>query len=585
VNASGNGAATLNLGGNTLTLDGSGSVLSESYDITVQGSGEMVNAGMLAANDVLFSSGSSLLNSGTVNQSGLIGIGYGSAQASSITNGTGGVWNATGGPSDVLDDGSSSGSSFTNDGIFNANAGSSNTVTLNTAFVNASSSTVEITSGSLLDNHSLTNNGTLSGTGTLKVAGTLTLDAGTALSVSALTIHNATMNLSTSLTYTGVFTDASNDGSTLLDLGVKTDTLTLTGSSNAFTFFDAGGEYVDGTGTLVNAGTSAMESVVVDGGATLKNTGTVNQTGALTVGDATASLIDNAAGAVWNAGNGSASVNIGASGLSEFTNYGTFNGTATSGNAVTLDTNFINEKGATISDQIGVITNSGSLVNDGTISGGTLMLSGGSATFNAGTSLKVSEISINAGAVVNLDTNVAYSGDFVHPDSSSDTINLNKHSLTLSGPASFVSTVYSQTINGGGTLTTKGATQLATVQLSDGAAWVNDGTIDASGALKIGDTSSLASTFTNATKHSFDLTSDSNISIGSSMASAFINNGLFEMTANSGTGTISAPFVNNGTITVSSGGTLEFIAGSLSGSGVINGTVTEDHAGDIFITA
>jgi hypothetical protein len=588
VNVSGNGVGTLDLNANTLTLNGAASTISESYPFYVQGNGTLVNAGTLGANDVLFIAAAGFTNSGTVNQSGLIGIGDGSAEASSFINASGGVWNAIGGNTDNLNAGTTSGSSFTNEGVFNAEAGTGNAVALNTNFTNGTAGTVDIASGSLLDNDGLTNSGTLTGAGTLKVDGTLTLNAGTALSTGTIIINNATMNVNASLSDPDVFIDSSVDGSTLLDLGANT--LTLTGSSNTFTNSIAGSEKLAGIGTLANAGTLALLSVVVGGGSTLKNTGTVNQTGTVTVGDSTASFIDNAAGAVWNAGNGSAALEIGASGLSEFTNYGTFNGTATSGNAVTLNTNFINEKGATIADQLGVITNTGSLVNDGTISGGTLVLGGtnavgGSTTFNAGTSLTVSEIYITNFAVMTLDTNLTYKGSFEHSDTSGDTVNLNKHSLTLSGPASFVSTDYYQTVDGAGTLTTKGDTLLSRVQLGEGAAWVNDSLITASGSLEIGDKSGLASSFTNAANHIFDMTSDAAISIGNSMASAFINNGLFEMTANSGTGTISAPFVNNGTITVSSGGTLEFIAGSLTGGGVINGTVTQDHAGDIFITA
>jgi hypothetical protein len=585
--ASGNGVGTLALGANTLTMMGSGSALSESYPFYVLGSGELVNTGTLEADDVLFQGGAGFSNSGTVNQAGIIGLGDLNTQASSFVNATSGVWNATGGASDNLTNGTTSGSSFTNEGLFNANAGSGFAVQLNTDFINEASGTIDVTSGSLLDNGSLTSSGTLAGTATLTVAGTLTLDPGTVLAVGTIAIRNAIMNLGVSLSYGGVFVDASNQGTTQLNLGANT--LTLTGATNAFTFFDTGGEYVEGTGTLVNAGTLAVVGVTVGGGSTLKNTGTVNQTGFVTVGDAKASFIDNAAGAIWNAGNGSASIGIGASGLSAFENYGTFNGTATNGNPVTLNTNFVNEKGATISDQIGVMTNTGSLVNDGTISGGTLVLSSpgggtGTVTFNAGTSLKLSEIALSNAPVINLGANLAYGGSLVETDSFGDTINLNGHSLTLTGKASFVSTVYLQHVTSGGTLTTKGATQLADVQLGSGASWISDNTIIASGSLVIGDTSSLASTFTNTAGHMFDMANDSGISVGSSMASAFINNGLFELTANSGMSVISAPFVNNGTIAVSSGGTLEFLAGSLSGGGTINGVISTDKAGDIFIT-
>ncbi|HZZ87835.1 MAG TPA: hypothetical protein VFE13_05815, partial [Caulobacteraceae bacterium] len=71
---------------------------------------------------------------------------------------------------------------------------------------------------------------------------------------------------------------------------------------------------------------------------------------------------------------------------------------------------------------------------------------------------------------------------------------------------------------------------------------------------------------------------------GNGATSTLTNNGLFEKTGGTGTSVVAAKFVNNGTITVTSG-TLEFLAGTFTNNGTINGNLTTDGSGNIFITA
>jgi hypothetical protein len=251
-----------------------------------------------------------------------------------------------------------------------------------------------------------------------------------------------------------------------------------------------------------------------------------------------------------------------------------------------LDTTFVNEKAATLKIATGVLVSSGSLVNSAIISGTDFQaINSSSTTLNAGSNLNLlKEFDLLDNATLTLGTNLNFSGTFDDgANFGAATVNLAAHTFTLKGAASFTGFEGTPVITGGGTLSLTGKTQLTALTIGSTSLLSNAGTIDAAGNLQVGDGSGQAAEFLNAAKSIYDLVNDSNVGVGSSLMSDFVNNGLFEKTSGTGTSVVSSPFVNNGTITVTSG-TIEFTAGRLSGSGVINGTETTDQQGDIFIT-
>ena len=338
---------------------------------------------------------------------------------------------------------------------------------------------------------------------------------------------------------------------------------------------------------MANTGTLAVGDLTLGSTVSLDNTAVVNQTGNVVIGDGSGktAVIDNAAGATWNLDNGS-SLTDGAVTTSTFENFGTFTASPGASATATLDTTFVNEKAATLKIATGVLVSSGSLVNSAIISGTDFQaINSSSTTLNAGSNLNLlKEFDLLDNATLTLGTNLNFSGTFDDgADFGAATVNLAAHTFTLKGAASFTGFEGTPVITGGGTLSLTGKTQLTALTIGSTSLLSNAGTIDAAGNLQVGDGSGQAAEFLNAAKSIYDLVNDSNVGVGSSLMSDFVNNGLFEKTSGTGTSVVSSPFVNNGTITVTSG-TIEFTAGRLSGSGVINGTETTDQQGDIFIT-
>jgi hypothetical protein len=579
------GNTTLNLGAYEFSLSGhSNSISGFEGGSTVTGSGTLANSGTLTVGELTLTGPITLDNTGTLIQAGGLTDGDGSGDAAQIINAKGAIYEFASG----LTLGAGSGSdSFSNAGTIETtqNTGS----TLDPNFSNQASATILAAAGSTLAFSDLfTNAGTITGSGTLQFINSTsaTFSAGTALTVGAIDVtDSASLTLATSLSYAGVFTENANFGSTTVNVG--NSTFTISGASNSISGFE-GNSTVTGSGTLANTGTLGVGELTLGSTVTLTNKGVVNQAGAVTIGDGSGktAIIDNAAGATWNLVNTNG-IGEGASSLSAFENFGTLSVTPGSNATTTISTDFTNEKGGTINIGSGTLDNSGTLVSAGTIEGTELQLVNSSVTdFNAGTAFSaLKELVITDGATLNVGENFNYNDTVVDAANVGETtINLAAHTVALRGAVSFSAFEGGAQVTGGGTLELEGKTQLANLTLGSTSALTNSGTITATGNFQVGDSSGAAATFTNLAKSIYDITNDSGISIGSSMASHFINDGLFQMTANGGTSVISAPFVNNGTITVSSGGTLEFTAGSLSGSGVINGTETTDQYGNIFIT-
>jgi hypothetical protein len=579
------GNTTLNLGAYELSLSGnSNSISAFEGGSTVTGSGTLANSGTLTVGELTLTGSLTLDNTGMLIQNGSLTNGDGSGDAAQIINAKGAIYEFASG----LTLGAGTGSdSFSNAGTVETTQNSYSTIDPN--FSNQASATIMAASGSTLAFSDLfTNAGTITGSGTLQFinSSSATFSAGTTLAVGAIDITNAaSLTLATSLSYGGVFTENASFGNTTLNVG--TSTFTLSGASNSISAFE-GNSTVTGSGTLSNTGTLGVGQLTLGSTVTLYNKAVINQAGNVVIGDGSGktAIIDNAAGATWNLDNGSP-ISDGAASTSTFENFGTFAASPGTSTVATLSTTFVNEKGATVSIGNGVLNTAGTFINDSIIEGPDFQaINTSSTTLNAGTNLNaLKEFDLLGGATLTLGTNLNYGGTFdVGANFGTPTINLAAHTLSLKGATVFTAFEGGSLITGGGTLSLTGTTQLAGLTVGSTSVLSNSGTIQASGNLQVGNGGSQAAEFLNAAKSIYDLVNDSNISVGSSLMSDFVNNGLFEKTAGSGTSVISAPFVNNGTITVSSGGTIEFTAGSLTGSGVINGHETTDQYGNIFIT-
>jgi uncharacterized lipoprotein NlpE involved in copper resistance len=580
---SSNGTNTLNLGTHTLTLAGASGVFagnSGTADIT--GSGTLANKSELTLSNVIVGGTVKISNAKTINQTGQVTLGDGSGGIPSITNLSTGAYDFT---ADTGLGANNAASVFTNQGLLEKTVGASGQGSIISLAV-TNSGTIEARAGGLIFSGSLVNTGTISGAASVEVVGgaSVTLNAGTVLSVANFDLLNAsTLNIGASLSYAGVFNDTSG-GNNQINLGANT--LTLSGASNTVVG-TSGITDIAGVGKLANTGTMTLANAVIDGTAQIDNAGTINQSATVTIGGGggqAASLV-NAKGAKFNV-TGAFTINEGAATTSHFNNSGAVSVTAGNGTAV-FATNFNNLTGGVLNIATGALESVGTLSNSGTISGKTLVLAnGGQTNLAAGSTLSVAEVDLDDTAELSLGASFTYAGHFVDASSGSNEINLGASTLTLSGQADFNPTFGNDVIAGSGTLKlTHAATFEGNTTEVAGTAHLDiDSKVIVTGGLEIGDGGANTAEAVIAATGTYDLLADTGVSRGASDLSTLTNNGLFEKTAGTGTSVISANFVNNGTITVTSG-TLEFLKGTLSGSGTINGTVSFDASGDELITA
>jgi hypothetical protein len=576
------GSNTFNLGGNTLDLGKhSSSSIEGNYGIaTVTGSGTFDNAGTLSLANAVFGGTVALKNSGTILQAGTVTFGDGSGNAPSIHNT--GTYNFT---SDTGIGENDATSVFVNSGTIEKTASSG---TSDIALAVSNSGTIDSESGTLTFDGTLDNSGTIGGTSAVAIvnAGVATLSAGTVLSVSNFDLYDtATLNVKASVTYAGIFSDVS-DGSNIINLAGTT--LTLTGATNSIlgTYGDA---YIGGTGEIANAGTLTLGDSVVEGTAEIDNTSTVNQTANVQIGGAdgrTASIV-NAQSATYNV-TAAVQIDNGVSAASHFDNSGTFNVTAGIG-AATIATVFNNLSTGTINVATGSLDNAGILINHGTIAGTDFaIVNSGEVTLAAGTALQVAEFDMYSTSQLTLDESYTYNGIFNDASDGTTVINLGTHELRLTGAADFDSSYGPDIITGSGTLDIAHSANFAgqTTEIGGTTTLEIGAFITASGGLQVGDGSGDAASAVINSGRTYDIVTDAgaDISRGTSSASVLTNNGTFEKTAGTGTTVVSVDFVNNGTINVTSG-TIEFLAGTLTNNGTIDGTITTDSSGDIFVSA
>ena len=437
-------------------------------------------------------------------------------------------------------------------------------------------------------------NAALSLLGTLTLGGvtqTLNLDAGTIvasglISGGTVVVAGGTLDMAASLTYAGAFN--ANRGRVTLASG---STLTLTGAAG-FDTTNAYGPTISGPGTLTTTGATTLATQVAGyadlylaGGATWINSGTATIGGELYFGvtPADSASFVNQAGGVFNLTDDLASILA-------YTSYDT----ATFTNAGLLE----KTAGTAISTIDATVTNTGSIVVDsgtmaffgggsfgGKISGaGTVAFSGGSSTLSATTA--TANFLVNGGTLA-IKTNETVTGSFSGTGGAATEISLaSGATLKLTTPSFATTNAYGPEISGPGTLSTAGATTLATqtagyvdLYLAGKATWTNSGTATIGGEVEFGVVPADHAVFVNSATGVFDLTDDfaSILAYTSYDTATFTNAGLLEKTAGTAISTIDATVTNTGSIVVDSG-TMAFFGGGSFG-GKISGAGTVAFSG------
>jgi hypothetical protein len=577
------GTSTLNLAAENLDLSGaSAALIGSDGSADVTGSGALSNKSVLTLSAVDIGGTLKFNNYDTIDQTGQVTVGDGSGNAPTITNEVGGVYDFT---DDAALGQDNATTSFVNKGTLEKTGGVNGSPGSVISVAVTNSGTISAQTGALNFIGSLVNTGTISGAGAVEVtsAGSLTLNAGSVLSVANFDLFNtASLTLGTSLTYAGVFNDTSS-GPDEINLGANT--LTLTGSSNTFQGTD-GATDIAGTGKVVNSGVLSIGGAVIDGTTEIDNTGTINQASSITIGGSggqVASIV-NAAGATFNV-SGALEIGDGAATSSHFDNSGTVAVSGGTGQAI-FATTFNNLTGGVLNVATGTLDSVGVLTNAGTISGTELELSqSGQTTFNTGSTLSVAEIDLTDTALLTLTKSITYTGEFEDDSSGNDEINLKTTTLKLSGQADFNSSDGDDVVTGSGVLELANTSTLSgTLEIGSTASLEVARLLTVSGSLQVGDGGANAATATITSAGTYELIADGGVGRGSSAASTVTNAGLFEKTAGTGTSVVSVDFVNNGKITVTSG-TLEFLKGTLTNNGTINGKISFDSSGDELITA
>ncbi len=183
--------------------------------------------------------------------------------------------------------------------------------------------------------------------------------------------------------------------------------------------------------------------------------------------------------------------------------------------------------------------------------GGHLVLAGGSQTFALGASVRVSDWSIQGGASAVFSENLAYAGDFGLASGSAAVAK--GHIISLSGVSTFGSGAL---IDGAGALIVRTAS-LAGLTLGGTATLEVVGTLDQTGAVTLGDTTSSAALCEIGKTGTWRLDADVGIGRGTSTATKIIDAGLLIKAGGTGTSVVAVGVADSGSIEVASG-TLDF---------------------------
>jgi filamentous hemagglutinin family protein len=602
------GGAAFNVSGGTLT--GAGAV-------TVNGpfnwtGGLLSGTGLLTTNGPSSidlgggSLGKNWLNNGTVDLLGapLLNVTAGNTftnAAIGVFNVNGTNANAIGGAGTFLNQGTLNKNNavtqnftanLTNNGTLNVNAGilqvSGNAIDSGAYNVNAGN-TLQFTGGT----RTLNGSSSVNGAGTLDFSGA-TVNANGNLGISStgsVLFTGGIVNLDTpspTLTFPGAITLS---GATLN----ATDDIVATGINWT-------GGSLNGTGLLTTSGASTINA---GGGALGKNwvnNGTVDLSGAPLLNVTAGNTFTNAAAGVFNV-NGANTNAIGGAGT--FLNQGTLN----KNNPVTQNFTANLTNSGTLNVNAGILQVSGNATDSGAYNvntGNTLQFTSGTRTLNGSSSVNGAGTLDFAGATVNANASlsiigsgsVLFSGGIVNLDTPTPTLTF-PGAVTLSGATlnaidDIVATGINWTggsLNGTGLLTTSGASTINAGGGALGKNWVNNGTVDLSGAPLFNVTA--GNTFTNAAAGVFNVNGTNSNAIGG--AGTFLNQGTLNKN-NAITQNFTANLTNNGTLNVNAGilqisgspanaGTLNIVAGTTVSTGGANltnaGTITGNGTLDL----
>ncbi len=450
------------------------------------------------------------------------------------------------------------GATVTNKGTFKDNAAGVSTIT--GAFNNVGTLNVSAGATLVLSQGVKTLGGTLSGSGTLVFGGgaDATINSGNVI-VSAITMAGggATLRLGADVSYAGTFTLLGQFDVVQLN----GHTLTLSGLNNALN-----ANQVNGAGTLKITGKATVGGNISFGTSygtstpmTLQNSGTIDQTGSIglngtLINDAGRTYTLLAASDILSSGAGATIVNN-----------GTF--AATAAGTSTINGALTNSGTLSIGTGSNLVLSQGVKTLGGTIAGnGKLTFGGGTdATINTANVTVLSIGLAGGGSTVRLGTDLTYAGALTFAGQF-DTLQLNGHTLTLSGTAN---SLISNNINGAGTLKITGA---ATIGGNIGFGYAGGGvgntamTLQNAGTITQSGDISLNGTLQNDVTRSYTITAAGNVY---SNGGLILNNGSFSDTA-AGISEINAAFTNVGTLSLGAGATLRLRGGSTLG-GTVSG--------------
>ncbi len=223
--------------------------------------------------------------------------------------------------------------------------------------------------------------------------------------------------------------------------------------------------------------------------------------------------------------------------------------------------------GATLSLASGdTLTTTGALTINGALTGaGKLSQTGGSIVFGSGAAFNVANWS-SKNAKITIAASRTYAGVF--SAGAGATVNLSGGNLVLSGANSFSGA----TVTGAHVLVDAGASTVSGLTIGGTTTFENASTLTQSGGtVTVGDASGVAAILFNAAPGTYKIADNSGVAHGTSTASLFANNGLFEKTGGTGTSVIAPRFYNGHAVSVSSG-TLDF-------TGAVTGTGTDTISG------
>jgi hypothetical protein len=443
--------------------------------------------------------------------------------------------------------------------------------------------------------------GSITGAGKLYLAGgsSFTLEPHVAITTGTFELGvssngtGSTTTLGTNLTYNGLFLLDNYSGNDAV-LALNGHSMTISGSSSLDAMISGPGTFtVQGTSYVADGGYSQLS---MTNGAVLVDAGTMTQYQAVSL----SSLLSIKSGAVWDIVQDSQIANAGSATIS---NAGLFE--MTGGTGITyVNANVTNS--ATISAASGALYIEGALTNTGTLTGGTMLISGaatldgtvdltlltlqgggvihamltgsgeldlhngGHYTIDAGTVLNPATLGIlDVGTQVTVEGAETVTGAL---DLQGGTLDLNGHFVTVKGAA----TLANGAVGGGGVLTLDNGTLGNGFFLFGATTLVDAGTILQTGGIALGASPTDTGTLNIGGADTYDIAGAywlGNPNRNDTGLQTITSAGLFEMT---GTGTASVfntNFTSSGTLLVASGGVLALdgpqatLTGTITGAG------------------